>query len=128
MRDKIPSFSPAAGVNRPRHGPRHRRVPRAGLLLALVVCAPLFGLVVVIDWLNHRSAEELRIADACVDWSTEPPSLQASRDRDFIARCEDYFNRRTLPDLNEDDSRWKERRRESGSNAIESPRPAEEPF
>jgi hypothetical protein len=67
---------------------------------------PFVGLLIYANLAQTRSADDLALADACVDWSHKARAERLAAEPDFIARCDRYFRIRSEKNADEDDRRW----------------------
>jgi hypothetical protein len=83
----------------------HRRTA----FLMLAGALPLLGLIYLTTRLEHRSAENLAVADRCVNWAHKSRDVRALDGPEIAAVCDRYFRVRSDKDADEDDRRWQQR-------------------
>jgi hypothetical protein len=75
-------------------------------VLLIGATIPLLGLMIYADRAQTRSADELVVADRCVDLSHESDDAQLADGPDLEAKCGLYFRARSNENADEDLRRW----------------------
>ncbi len=72
---------------------------------------PFIGLMILANLAQSRSADDLALADRCMEWAHETRDAQHEDGPELAARCDRYFQVRSEKDADEDDRRWDARQR-----------------
>jgi hypothetical protein len=76
------------------------------IVLMTAGALPFIGLLVWANLAQTRSADDLAVADRCVDWAHKNRDVRQADGPEIQARCDRYFRVRSEKDAEEDDRRW----------------------